>query len=209
MTLAVFPTFPGLGFDNTRTALWSTKIQTSDSGDECRRGRYSYPKYEFGLAYEVLEENQDLVSGAYETLIGFFNAHHGAELEFLFEDAPRSGTPRNQVTGQVLGVGDGATTRFQLVHNLGGFIEPIRDLKGSAVVRVGGIATTSFSVDATGGIVLAAPPAAGSSVAADFAFYYRCRFKDDQLSATEFADALWQTDTLTLRSLKVPQRSSP
>jgi uncharacterized protein (TIGR02217 family) len=209
MTLLVFPMAPGLAYDTPRRAIWSTDIQTALSGDEYRRGRWSYPVWEFDLTFEMLEEAPDLVSGTFDLLMGLFNRCHGAELEFLFEDLPRAGTPRNQVAGQRLGLGDGIATRFQLVHNLGGFIEPIRDLKGAATIRIAGTPTTDFTVDATGGIVLAAPPAQGQPVDADFSFYYRCRFKDDQLSPREFADMLWATDTVTLRTVKVPQRSTP
>lgn len=193
MTLAVYPALRGLDFDVTKTPIWSTDIQAAASGAEYRRARWSYPIWEFGLKYEFLRERL----GEFRQLVGFYNQRQGAAGEFLFED-PDDHT----VTGQLLGLGDGATTRFQLMRNFGGFVEPFRDVKGVPVVRVGGVAAGPFTIDATGGVVFAAAPGAGLAVSSDFSFYFRVRFKDDQLAGTKFADLLWQTDTVTLRTLK-------
>ena len=96
-----------------------------------------------------------------------------------------SATPT--ATDQLLGTGDGATTRFPLVKLYGaasdGEVRVItRPVAISLLVAVGGVATSAWSLDASGAIAFATPPAAGASVTAGFLFDVPVRFAEDKLT---------------------------
>lgn len=202
MVLPVYPALPGLILETPRRAIWSTDIKTSDSGTEYRRERWKYPVYEFDLQYDVLDDT--FQNGTYSQLLGFFNGRRGASREFRFLEPSYAGRPTadNAVTNQLLGVGDGVTKRFQLVVDRGEFIEPIKDAVDGFTITVAGAATTAFSVDVNGGIVFTAAPPVSAPVMWTGQYYRRCRFKEDTLEATPWAEMVWETGTVTLRTIK-------
>src|SRR4051812_30223026 len=107
MSNAIFPVLPGLLWDVKKTPQWSTKVQPATSGKELRLSYYSAPIYKYSLAYEVLRQATAFLE--LQTLVGFFNARQGKYDSFLFQD-PND----NAVTSHGFGIGDGATTAFQL-----------------------------------------------------------------------------------------------
>lgn len=64
----------------------------------------------------------------------------------------------------------------------------------TALAYVGGVAQTksAFNVIGSNTLRFSAAPTLGSAVTADFAFFYVCRFLDDELDPTNFADKLWE-----------------
>src|SRR5712664_3102234 len=106
MGQAIFPVLAGLMWDVVKSPRWNTKVQSSVSGKETRIQFQSAPIYKWQLKYELLRASalQEL-----QTLIGFFNARQGRFDSFLFSDPSD-----NAVTAHGFGVGDGATTAFQL-----------------------------------------------------------------------------------------------
>lgn len=129
-------------------------------------------------------------------LIAFFEARRGRLQGFRFQDfldhasgAP-SGTPGP--LDQVIGVGDGATTVFQLTKTYGtgpdAYARRIqKPVAGTVSLAVAGVALTSaqFSVDTTTGLVtLMAAPASGAQITAGFQFDTPVRFDADRLDVS-------------------------
>lgn len=196
MSDAVFPTLPGLTYPVEKTAIWSTKIQTSVSGKETRLGYWSYPRWEYALRYSILRS--DNVNAELQTLVGFFNARMGAYDDWLFLD------PDDYIaTNQVFATGDGTTTAFQLARTWGGWTEPVRAVLSVSSVKVNGTPTSAYTVNtSTGVITFTSAPTNGATLAWSGQFYWRCRFLDDQVTAAKFMKDFWETRTLKFQSLK-------
>lgn len=202
MSADVFPTLAGLAWNVRRTALWQTNVQTAVSGKETRAAFWSYPLYRWELVYEFLRG--DPVRAEFQALMGFFNARQGRFDPFLYRDADD-----NQVAGQPIGIGDGVTDTYQLVRALGGYVEPILAPDEVTAVSVGGVAldpaawsVAGWDSDTPGRLTLAAPPAAGAAIIADFSFFFPCRFEEDELTFDKFMKALWGAESVPFRSLK-------
>lgn len=157
------------------------------SGAEARNTPWAHGRrrYDIGGAVRGLD--------ALHTLIGFFEARRGKLHGFRFRDpfdsksCPPSQTPA--ALDQSIGVGTGSVTSFQLTKTYGAgaeiYVRPIRKpVAGSVLVAVNNVALGggAYSVDTTTGIVtITAPPAAGLSVKAGFAFDTAVRFDIDRL----------------------------
>ena len=108
----------GLGFEVIRQPRWSNTTIRSVSGKTTRLAYWNYPIWTWALKYEMLRS--DAVNVELQTLVGFFNSMRGGFDSFLFNDVDD-----NQVVGQTIGNGAGATTTFQLARTYGGFTEPM------------------------------------------------------------------------------------
>jgi len=198
MTEPVFPTLAGLGWSVKRAPLWKTRAQQAISGKETRVADWSYPAWRWELTFDFLRA--DPVAAEFQSLAGFFNQCQGAFGTFLYADADD-----NAVTDQTLGAGDGATTAFQLVRSFGGFIEPVLAPNVVSAVYAAGVAQSpsTYSVDpASGLLTFAAAPAAGAAIAADFSYYFRCRFAEDSVDFEKFMATLYRAQKLAFVSLK-------
>jgi uncharacterized protein (TIGR02217 family) len=124
-------------------------------------------------------------------LIAFFRARHGPAKAFRFRDPldhsskGMTGTP--DAVDQVVGVGDGVKTRFQLVKSYGTGAEAemrviSRPVSASVQVAVGGVVQASGWANVVGGAVeFVTPPGDGLVVTAGFIFDVPVRFADDSL----------------------------
>jgi len=151
---------------------FSTAILTSAGGREARNAGWA----EARTAYDVgpgLRSEADI-----GVLLAFFRARMGAARGFRLRD------PFDfAAAGEVVGAGDGVARRFALVKSYGAAERRItRPVAGSVVVAVDGIATSAFSVEAGGWVVLDVAPAAGAVVTAGFTFDVPVRFAEDRLS---------------------------
>jgi uncharacterized protein (TIGR02217 family) len=98
-----------------------------------------------------------------ETLMGFYLARQGSFDDFLLNLSDITQRLEDSVySGQALGVGDAATTKFQLTRSFGGFSEAVQNPAGqSAIVYVNGIAKvqgTDYTI-ANGIVTFAVAPA--------------------------------------------------
>jgi len=194
---AIFPKIRGLSWDISKTPEWSTKSKRSASGKTVRASFWSFPIWHFKLKYAYIRDS-DAADSDLKTIIGFFNQRMGAFDSFLYE-CPDD----NTATNQVIALGDGVTTTFQLCRDYGGFIEPIHNPKEETlVVFLNGVKTTAFSVDGKGRIVFTTPPAQGVAISASFKFYFRVTFAEDEEEFEQFAYRLYQLQTLELISVK-------
>lgn len=198
MSNAVFPSLPGLAWSVVRTPIWSTRVQTTVSGKETRTADWSTPVWQWTLQYELLRDD---ATDELRTLMGFFLQRQGSYDDFLYQDPDD-----NSVAGAVIDASaDGVTAAFQLVRDLGGYPEPITAINAVSAVYLNGTAQASsgWSVDAATGVVtFTSAPAASSVVSADFSFYFRVRFKEDQADFEKFAQSLWGLKTIHLMSVK-------
>ena len=199
MSNAVFPTLTGMSMDCTRSPIWSTVTRQSTSLREYRVANATFPRYKYKLSFEVLRQGQGYAEFA--TLVGFYNARQGGFDSFLFQD-PDDYT----VTGQAVGLGDGVSTKFQLVRSLGGFAEPVYDLNGAPLIYVNGVLqtiTTQYTLSTSGLVTFITPPSGGAVVTWDGSYYRRCVFSKDSLDFTKFMQNLWELKTVELTSAKL------
>lgn len=195
MSNAVFPVLPGLTWDVMKIPTWSTRVQQSVSGKEIRLATFSYPIWHFKLIYELLRDD---ATNELTTLMGFYNQRQGAFDSFLYRDPSDNG-----ITAQLIGIGNGTTTAFQIVRAYGGFVEPIYNLNGSPSIYLNGVLQSSgYNVNSTGLVTFSAAPAAAVAITATFNFYYRVRFKNDLLEFNQFMLNLWELQQCELVSVK-------
>lgn len=160
------------------------------SGAEVRNTPWAHGRrrYDIGGAVRLLDELHDLVA--------FFEARRGKLHGFRFRDpfdfkscAP-SVSP--SAVDQVIGVGDGEATAFQLVRAYGAgetaYSRVVRKpVAGTVRVAIDGdeIDPDDFELDAsTGVLTLSAPPAADAVITAGFLFDTPVRFDIDRLDLT-------------------------
>lgn len=199
MSNAVFPSLPGLKWGTTKTPIWKTLIQESVSQRELRASFVSYPVYQLSLSYEVLR-----AATAYQelqSLIGFFNARRGAWDDFLYLDPDD-----NSVTDFQFGTGDGSTKIFQIARSYGGFVEPVQNLNGAPIIKVGGTLKATpadYSVSSTGQVTFLTAPGAGAAVTWSGSYYWRVRFLQDSCDFSVFLKDLWEAKKVELRTVKL------
>ena len=194
MSNAVFPVTPDLPI--IKRSMFNTVVQQAASGREKRLGLMTYPLYEFDLAWETLTDDEG------RAILGFFNSRGGSYETFRLDDPTD-----NLVTGQQLGMGNGSEIHYQLIRSYGGFIEPMMEIKASPVPKIYldevlKETPADYSINGAGLVTFTSPPGAGVVITADFGFYYRVRFKEDQCELEYFAYQLWKQRQLTLASVK-------
>jgi uncharacterized protein (TIGR02217 family) len=201
----IFPALPGLAWSVTKTPTFQTRIQRAASGRELRALDYPYPLWQFALVYDFLRDNPAAGYDELRTLMGFFMLCQGAFGAFLFEDPSDY-----QVIGQQIGTGNASTTVFQLQRAMGttlpggGFFEPIFAPNVVRAIYLNGITQNpaSYSVNPNTGLVtFNTAPGSGLIIAADFTYYFRCRFVDDRYDFENFMYRLWQLKKLTFISV--------
>lgn len=214
MSNQIFPSLPGLKWNQVKTPVFSTLVQTAVSGKESRLPLVVYPLYQFDLAYEILRDNT--AHNELKALMGFYLEMKGAYDDFLYIDPSD-----NYAMNTYIGAGDGNTTDFQLIRPYGNSIEPVYDIQQAnntvpIVIRVDGNvqANNSYSISYLKSGILAfnAAPAANSYVTADLAYYYRVRFmeyKGDRTSPggssdgfSQFRKDMWEVRAVSFASVR-------
>ena len=200
MSLGIFPVLPGIGWNISKTQVWSTRELTAASGKEYRAQNWSYPRYKFSIPIQFLR-----TFGSYQefqTLIGFIGQQAGMFNNWLYSD-PFDHTSTNQS----LGVGNGSTTSFSLIRAIGGFVEPILAVNTISNVAVAGTSTSAYTLSSTYGyandtIVFNSAPANGAAVTVTFTFYFVCRFTSDAIDFVNFMNNRWSVKSLDFESVK-------
>lgn len=186
--------FPiAVSFGATGGPARRNEIVALTSGHEKRNARQAHSRrsYDAGTGLRSIDDVHDVIA--------FFEARRGSLHGFRFRDPfdwkscwP---TAEPDPADQLLGIGDGTTTSFQLAKTYGegedAYVRPIAKPVTEAVrVAVAGIevpAGDGFTVDATTGLVSFLPghvPAAGEAVTAGFAFDVPVRFDSERLSVS-------------------------
>jgi len=199
MSQAVYPVLPGLTYGVIKSPTFSTRVQTAVSGKELRAAFWATPIWYYTLVYEFLRNTAAF--NELQTLLGFFNARQGKFDSFLLSDPDD-----NAVTAQLFGTGDGATTAFQLARSYGGFLEPVKDLNGTAAIYNAGVlqvVTTNYTISATGLVTFVTAPASGHALTWTGSYYWRCRFDLDSVDFNKFMATFWEVKQVNLVSLHV------
>lgn len=167
-----------------------TDVVVLGSGHEERNARWADSRRSYNAGYGV-RSLDDL-----NVVIAFFEERRGRLHGFRWRDPAdwKSCAPEQVVGGldQVIGVGDGITTTFQLSKTYGSAFAPWRrvvtkPVAGTVLVAVDGVARqagTDFTVDTETGIVSFSSglaPAVAATVTAGFEFDVPVRFDSDRL----------------------------
>lgn len=195
MSTAVFPTLAGIKWNNKKTPLFKTGIQTSLSGRELRTQYYSYPRWNFALSYEFLRDG--VGQNELKDLVSFFLLRGGSYDSFYYNEPSD-----NSATNQTIGTGDGSTLKFALVRVYGSYVEPVFAVQGTPSIMLNGaVQTTGYSI-ANGVVTFTTAPAAGVTVSWTGNFYFIVRFKYDMMDFNQFMKDLWEAQKVDLITLK-------
>jgi hypothetical protein len=135
-----------------------------------------------------------------QTIAGFFLELGGENRPFWIAPPGLS-----SVSGQALGVGDGAETTFPLVRSFGSYVEPVSGTSGPTVVYLNGVAQSSGWTISSGygpQITFATAPNIGVGISADFGAMWLCRFAEDVADLENFMSLLWNWRTIKFQSVR-------
>ncbi len=181
------------------------EIVSLTSGREKRNARFSQSRryYDAGTGVRTLEDLHDVLV--------FFEARRGSLHAFRFRDPfdMKSCRPEQAPSphDQLLGSGDGTTSRFKLVKRYGTGEDAYERLISKPVastlkVAVDGVEATTadFSLDASGEIVFApdAVPALNAEVTAGYEFDVPVRFDSERMSMSLTAFKAGQIPSIPL-----------
>lgn len=215
MAELIFPTLAGLKWDRTRTPEWSTKVQRTASGKEARVSFFSSPIWNYKLEFEFLRT--DAAIDELKELVYLFNACQGSYGTFLFRD-PYS----NLTTDTEIGIADGSTSTFPLladnfgtVETITGGVDPINSLDSIASVTlisdITSFTNTRFYIDGVENwyvdlgdstVTFLGPIEPGAVISWTGNYFYRCRFKSDQMELNNFMLNLWEAKKVEFVSVK-------
>jgi uncharacterized protein (TIGR02217 family) len=190
----------------------ASRVIIGSTGKEIQLATAAYPRWSFILTYGWLrEQTQNIVPD--QTMLGFreleqiaglFLLCRGTYGEFYFSD-PDDNSRLNQWVSWA----DGATSTFQLYYTWGNgpfapMTIPVGGIQSLDAVYFNGVRQSSgFAMDATNTMLsFASPPAVNTQITADFHFYFRCRFLDDNLSFSQIARNRWETKEVRFESVK-------
>ena len=168
-----------------------TEIVTLASGFEERNTPWSHSRrrYDAGMAMRSLDD--------LETLLAFFEARQGQLFGFRWKDWAdfKSCLPSQEIDAgdQVIGEGDDATTRFQLVKNYRSgeavqarnITKPVLNFVKVAISGDLQVTGVDYIVDSETGIVeFTTPPPDGALITAGFEFDVPVRFDTDRIESS-------------------------
>lgn len=185
--MARYPTVPIPQYPLSITQRHKTIVTSFDGGKEQRRRKSVFPCYDVTLTYNALKPSD------IDALWSFYREMNGAYQEFYFF------TIFNEShEGLYVGIGDGATTIFDIPGVISGPAAVYVDgAPGSYSLLIGGGSEGSDRVEFT------TPPAENAILSCDIVGTHRikCRFAEDELTKELFTYRLYRTG-IQLRGLK-------
>ncbi|MES2337810.1 MAG: DUF2460 domain-containing protein [Pseudomonadota bacterium] len=172
----------------------ATAIVASAGGHESRNAGWAQARTRYDVGPGIRSE------GDIAALLDFFRARLGPARGFRLRD------PFDfAATDVALGTGDGTRMRFALVKRYCDVARRItRPVAGSVVVKVAGVATSGFTLEAGGHVALDVPPPAGASVTASFTFDVPVRFAEDGLSVSRATFLAGEAASVPLVEVREP-----
>ncbi len=170
---------PDISYGASGGPAYATTVIATVSGHEHRNVNWSQARGRWNVAHGLKTRQQ------VAELIAFFRARKGRAHGFRFKDWTDF-----EATGQLIGVGDGATTAFQQAktYSSGGEGEVrtiTKPVAGTVAVFLNGAPAGGWTVDPTTGLVtFAVAPSAGVAVTASFEFDVPARFDTDHMDIT-------------------------
>jgi uncharacterized protein (TIGR02217 family) len=193
MNLPIFPDITKFAWNSKKRQIWeNVYVQKSANGRRKSLCTQSYPTWEIEAAYPNLSNYEK------DCINGFFASVQGQTGKFLWKD------PEDyEVNGVRIGTGDGVTTDFQLIRNLGDyFLEPVRDpIANTIQIFVNGV-LSSFTLLDDGWIKFANPPTNGTIITAYFEYYWRVALNDNNTELTCFWIDSHEMSTFTVVSVR-------
>ncbi|MDU4960044.1 MAG: DUF2460 domain-containing protein [Sporomusaceae bacterium] len=190
---------PDISYGVTGGPEYSTDVVITGSGYEQRNVNWSQARCKYQAAHGVKNENQ------MKRLLAFFRARRGKAYGFRFKDwLDYTGT------GEIIGVGDGTTTAFQLIKTYtddAGYTE-VRKIRkpveGTVKVYVDNVRQTTLSVNATTGIMtFTVAPAQNAVITADYEFDVPVRFDTDHCPQSIKEWDLYSWDNIPLIEIRI------
>lgn len=174
-------------FTYVKTPVWKTVVSLREDGSEQRRAKWVKPIHRFSIGFRNIT-NQGAFTEIND-LYRLFLSHQGAYTAFLFKDTAHD----YSTTGESIGTGDAAASAFQLKKAYTYGSTTFTDNKkyivaASETVYVAGTPktrNTHYTIDNDTGIITFTSgniPGVGEAITADFEFYYKVRFAEDELS---------------------------
>jgi uncharacterized protein (TIGR02217 family) len=218
----VFPALPVQGWSVNKKPIMASRATVSVRGTETRLACAVYPRWAFTLTFGgdswLRDATQNSVpdptlAGLTELqqISGLFLQCRGSYGEFYFSD-PED----NSRLEQIVSSGNGTQVLFPLTYSWGngpftpGMTIPVGGINTITAVYVTNSAgvpilqdPTRYSIDSTNtALVFTTAPVNGRIITATFSFYFRCRFLDDTLTFSQFAQNLWELKTMQFESVK-------
>ena len=213
----IFPILAPLAWSVHKKPIMASRTTTAATGRGTQFACAAYPRWAFQLSYGgnswLRDQTQNIVVDAtqgglteLELISGLYLACRGSFGEFYYSD-PDDFSRLNQPVG----TGNGTQTTFQLFYTWGtgpftpALTIPVTGIQAINAVYFNGIvqSTSSYGVDPTNTqLVFASPPANGVVITADFEFYFRCRFLDDNMKFEQWASNLWDLKEVNFESVK-------
>ncbi|MHA3914570.1 phage distal tail protein, Rcc01695 family [Halovulum sp. GXIMD14793] len=203
-----FPT--NLSFGSVGGPERRTEIVTLSNGHEERNSPWAHSRRRFdaGLGMRSLDD--------LEVLIAFFEARNGQLFGFRWKDWTdfKSCVPSDEVheTDQVLAIGDGETTEFQLskTYRSGEYTyqRPVtKPVDGTVRVAISGDIKTEgaeYTIDhATGLISFVSPPPQDAQVEAGFEFDVPVRFETDRIETSVAGFSVGEAPSVPVVEIRV------
>ena len=189
-----------------------TEIVTAGSGREERNARWAHARRRWNAGYGV--KSLDALS----EVVAFFEERRGRLYGFRWRDRLDHSSVAPGVEAspedQLIGLGDGTRTEFQLMKTYGSlhapYARPIaKPVAGSVRVAVDGVeaeAGTDFDADPATGLVTFAPgqaPADSAPVTAGFQFDVPARFDSDFLEVDLAAFAAGEIPSIPIVEIRL------
>jgi uncharacterized protein (TIGR02217 family) len=173
---------------------YSTSISSTLSGKEYRNINNLYSRMMYDISYGLKTKKQ------IERLVAFFRAHNGRAIGFRFKD-----WCDYKVENQLLAVGDGVTSAFQLKKTYqSGMLKYDRIIYKPVLDKVmvsldGNTDISEFSIDySSGKITFDSPVSLGKRVLVDFEFDVPVRFDIDYLPVSIDMDGTYSSKNIIL-----------
>lgn len=160
--------------DSKTIPRFQTSVVTLGRGAEQRNVDWAIQRSRFDISYGIQDEDD------YHEVRDFFYARLGKARGFLFKD-----WSDYKAKNQLLGIGNGVQTTFQLVKRYVSSVTYIRTIlapvDGTVKAYINGVLTPVSVNLLTGQITFLSPPAASTAITAEFEFDVPVRFDVDEL----------------------------
>ncbi len=194
-----------LGRNTAVAPEFSTQVTVSTSGHERRNALWSDARVNFDVGPGIRSENE------LSQLIEFFRARRGPARGFRISDPfdfsthQMTGTPT--MSDQLIGVGDGAQTDFQLTKSYGSLADPqirsiTRPRDETILVSVDNALSNDWVVKDLGTISFNQAPPAGAEVKAGCLFDVPVRFAEDRIDISGVNFAAGEAPSVPLVELR-------
>lgn len=191
MSLPVFPYFPSMAWNSTKSQVWDVVVKKSGSKKRKTMTTQAYPEWVIKCSYTALDTDE------VDQLAGFVAKVKGQLSPFLWRDFEDYKQENVRV-----GTGNGVNKDFQLLRNYANeYAEPIYDVvSGTLIMYVDGFPVT-YTLGTDGLVTLTTAPASGKAVTATFEYYWRVAFDDDATWEHVWYN-LYKLNTITLVSAR-------